>query len=86
MIQEDVEVPYACGPNWDRKQYPQGPIIIQGDYGPIAVRNVRIRQWQVDDKKQLNVPPEGFTALFNGKDFTGWRMNPKVKAMWQTEP
>ena len=19
-----------------------------------------------------NVPPEGFTALFNGKDFTGW--------------
>jgi len=38
VIQEDVEVPYACGPNWDRKQFPQGPIIIQGDYGPIAVR------------------------------------------------
>src|SRR5688500_1725664 len=22
---------------------------------------------------QQNVPPEGFTALFNGKDLTGWR-------------
>jgi len=82
VIQEDVEVPYACGPNWDRKQYPQGPIIIQGDYGPIAVRNVRIREWNADEEKKLNVPPEGFTALFNGKDFTGWRVHPKVKEMW----
>ncbi len=42
VIQEDVKVPYASGTNWNRKQFPQGPIIIQGDYGPIAVRNVRI--------------------------------------------
>jgi hypothetical protein len=85
VIQEDVEVPYACGPNWDRKQYPQGPIIIQGDYGPIAVRNVRIREWKADEKKKLNVPPEGFTALFNGNDFAGWRVHPKVKEMWSIE-
>jgi len=85
VIQEDVEVPYACGPNWDRKQVPQGPIIIQGDYGPIAVRNVRIREWQADQQKKLNVPPEGFTALFNGRDFTGWRVHPKVKEMWSIE-
>jgi len=85
VIQEDVEVPYACGPNWDRKQYPQGPIIIQGDYGPIAVRNVRIREWNADEQKKLNVPPEGFTALFNGKDFTAFRMHPKVESMWSIE-
>jgi hypothetical protein len=85
VIQENVEVPYACGPNWDRKQYPQGPIIIQGDYGPIAVRNVRIREWKADQQKKLNVPPEGFTALFNGKDFTGWRVHPKIKEMWSIE-
>ncbi len=24
--------------------------------------------------EQLNVPPEGFTALFNGEDFTNWRV------------
>ncbi|MHC4170003.1 MAG: 3-keto-disaccharide hydrolase, partial [Planctomycetota bacterium] len=85
VIQEDVEVPYACGPNWDRKQYPQGPIIIQGDYGPIAVRNLRIKEWKADEKKKLNVPPDGFTALFNGKDFTGWRVHPKVREMWKIE-
>ena len=32
--------------------------------------------------KELNVPPPGFTALFNGKDFTGWRMSPKAKEYW----
>jgi hypothetical protein len=85
VIQENVEVPYACGPNWDRKQYPQGMIVIQGDYGPIAVRNVRIRDWKPNAAKAKNAPPEGFTALFNGKDFTGWRVNPKVKKMWSVE-
>jgi len=25
------------------------------------------------EDKPLNTPPEGFTALFNGKDLTGWR-------------
>jgi 3-keto-disaccharide hydrolase len=84
VIQEDVEVPYACGPNWDRKQYPQGPIIIQGDYGPIAVRNMRIRPYKAG-AEQLPVPPEGFIPLFNGKDFTGWQVHPKVKKMWSVE-
>lgn len=32
-----------------------------------------------------NVPPPGFTALFNGQDFTGWRLSPKAKAMWSIE-
>ena len=32
-----------------------------------------------------NIPPEGFTALFNGKDLTGWRVNPKVTEMWFIE-
>jgi 3-keto-disaccharide hydrolase len=96
VIQEDVEMPYAHGPNWDRKQYPRGPIIFQGDYGPIALRNIRVRPWNVGDKgtharqagsqpSKLNVPPPSFTALFNGKDFTGWRVHPKVKEMWSIE-
>ena len=84
VVQENQEVPYASGTNWDRKQYPQGPIIIQGDYGPIAIRNVRVRPWKADTQA-LNVPPDGFTALFNGKDFTGWRMSPKVKEYWSIE-
>ncbi len=85
VIQENVEVPYACGPNWDRKQSPQGPIIIQGDYGPIAIRNVRVRDWKPGLAKKSNAAPEGFTPLFNGKNFTGWRVNSKVKNMWSIE-
>jgi hypothetical protein len=86
VIQENQEVPYACGPNWDRKQHPRGPIIIQGDYGPVAVRNVRVREWKGDaTARRLNVAPEGFTALFNGKDFSGWRMSPKARQFWSIE-
>ena len=88
LIQENVEVPYACGWDWDRKQYPRGPIIIQGDYGPVAIRNVMVRDWKgptASTRKKLNVPPEGFTALFNGRDFTGFNAHPKVRKMWSIE-
>ncbi|MGL4463597.1 MAG: 3-keto-disaccharide hydrolase [Planctomycetia bacterium] len=32
--------------------------------------------------EELNVAPEGFTALFNGKDTTGWKVHEKSKADW----
>src|ERR1043165_6266349 len=35
------------------------------------------------EEKALNKPPEGFAALFNGKDLTGWKGlvgNPKSRA------
>jgi len=38
-----------------------------------------------ESARELNVPPEGFTALFNGKDFSGWRLSPKAKAYWSIE-
>ena len=84
VIQENAEAPYASGLNWDRQQFPQGPIILQGDYGPVAFRNVRVRPWKAAIQA-LNVPPDGFIALLNGKDFTGWRTWPKVKEMWSIE-
>ncbi len=37
---------------------------------------------------KLNTPPEGFTALFNGKDLTGWKGlagNPKTRATMSKE-
>jgi arylsulfatase A len=88
VIQENVEVPHASGTNWDRPQHPQGPVIIQGDYGPVALRNMRLREWHAEEagaENLLNHPPAGFTALFNGKDFTGWRVHPKVLQMWSIE-
>lgn len=37
---------------------------------------------------KLNTPPEGFTALFNGKDLSGWKGlvgNPRTRAMMSKE-
>jgi hypothetical protein len=31
------------------------------------------RAWAEDKKRPDNTPPEGFTALFNGKDLKGWQ-------------
>src|SRR5262249_17951783 len=30
-------------------------------------------------------PPEGFTALFNGKDLTGWQVDEKQAKFWKVE-
>jgi 3-keto-disaccharide hydrolase len=38
-----------------------------------------------ESAKTLNNPPPGFTVLFNGQDFTGWRLSSKAKAMWSIE-
>jgi len=88
VIQENHEMPHAHGPNWDRKQFPNGRVVLQGDYGPVAFRNVRVRDWSGDTgdaDRPLNVPPAGFTSLFNGRDFTGWKMSPRAKQMWSIE-
>lgn len=40
------------------------------------------------EEAKLNTPPEGFTALFNGKDLTGWKGlvgNPKTRAAMSSE-
>ncbi|MCP4756665.1 MAG: DUF1080 domain-containing protein, partial [Proteobacteria bacterium] len=56
---------------------------------PIEFRNLFIKEIgstpKVTEKRKLNVPPEGFTALFNGKDFTGWHTTPLVKQYWSIE-
>jgi hypothetical protein len=36
-------------------------------------------------ESELNQPPEGFTALFNGKDLTGWNVSEKNAQHWKVE-
>ncbi len=38
-----------------------------------------------DDKDGIRKVPEGFTALFNGKDLTGWDVNEKQAKAWKAE-
>ncbi len=44
VIHEDLEVPYPTGHAWNtRKEIPKGPILLQGDHGPVAFRNLKVR-------------------------------------------
>ncbi|HUE74316.1 MAG TPA: DUF1080 domain-containing protein [Pirellulaceae bacterium] len=55
--------------------------------GAIAASLVLV-SFATAEEGKLNTPPEGFTALFNGKDLTGWKGlvgNPKTRAAMSKE-
>ncbi len=64
--QENHEVPHAHGPNCDRQQFPSGRVVLQGDYGPIAFRNVRVRPW--DGKTDITSVPSSHRRQTVGGD------------------
>ena len=43
VIHEDVELKTPTGNNWSRKEVAKGPFMLQGDHGPVAFRNIRLR-------------------------------------------
>ena len=42
-IHENREVAYPTGAAWHNKEHDQGPLLLQGDHGPVAFRNLRIK-------------------------------------------
>jgi hypothetical protein len=54
---------------------------------PVSFRNLRIKELNTEPRPD-NVPPPGFTALFNGKDLTNWKglvENPPKRAQMSAE-
>jgi hypothetical protein len=45
VIHEGQEMATPTGHNWTRKEMEKGPLMLQGDHGPVAFRNVRVRPW-----------------------------------------
>ena len=43
VIHEGVDLPYPTGHAWHNKEMAEGPILLQGDHGPVAFRNLRVR-------------------------------------------
>jgi hypothetical protein len=43
LIHEDVELKTPTGHNYTKKEVARGPLLLQGDHGPVAFRNVRVR-------------------------------------------
>ena len=39
----------------------------------VLVALTALMAFPVAQAEELNQPPEGFTALFNGEDLTGWK-------------
>jgi hypothetical protein len=43
VIHENHEVAYPTGHVWHNKEHETGPLVLQGDHGPVAFRKLRIR-------------------------------------------
>jgi hypothetical protein len=53
---------------------PKGPIQLQTHGGEISWRNLYVREIPGDEANQLlRGKDDGFTAIFNGRDFSGWQ-------------
>lgn len=46
VIHENQELDTPTGHVWREKEPPSGPLLLQGDHGPVAFRNVRVRSVQ----------------------------------------
>ena len=52
VVHEKVEVQAPTGHAWHNKEIPMGPLLLQGDHGAVAFRNVRVRPYVADRKKE----------------------------------
>lgn len=64
-------------PGFDGRRNRTGRISFAGHTDPMEFRNIKVADFSYSkptlDKNPDNTPPAGFTALFNGKDLTGWK-------------
>ncbi len=75
LLHENVEVPEpTLGPLFS-DEAPVGPLMLQGDHGPVAYRNLRVFP--------LNRPAdeEGWVALFDGESIEDWQAD--GDAVWE---
>jgi predicted nucleic acid-binding protein len=52
VVHEGVEVPTPTGHAWHDPEPAAGPLLLQGDHGPVAFRNVRVRPLPAETKKE----------------------------------
>ena len=68
LVQDNVEL---SGPTraaaWEdeKDEKPAGPLILQGDHGPVAYRNIHLH----------SLDEAGFVTLFDGKSLAGWHVS-----------
>jgi Domain of Unknown Function (DUF1080) len=44
VVQDDTELKTPTGDRWKNAEMAEGPLMLQGDHGPVAFRNVKVRE------------------------------------------
>jgi hypothetical protein len=52
VIHENIDQATPTGHAWPNKEMANGPILLQGDHGPVAFRNIRVRPYGSPDAKK----------------------------------
>jgi hypothetical protein len=64
-IHDNVEVPLPTGGPLENNETASGPLMIQGDHGPVAIRNIRYKLIKELDYKVSSVSYDVFHGNFN---------------------
>jgi Domain of Unknown Function (DUF1080) len=51
LIHENVELQTPTGHVWRNKEMTTGPLLLQGDHGPVAFRNIVVKPYQAEKKE-----------------------------------
>ena len=78
-IHDNAEIARVTGGALDANEGTPGPIMLQGDHGPVMFRNIYIRPLSEEEAQspELLPPPDGVTTyrdIFDGKSLQGWRV------------
>ena len=65
VVHENVEVTGPTRASAYQDEKPMGPLMLQGDHGPVAYRNIRIRH--------LEAGETAWQSLFDGTSLRGWK-------------
>jgi putative membrane-bound dehydrogenase-like protein len=68
LIHDNVELRWPTGANWHRKEMAKGPLMLQGDHGPVAFRNIRARPLSAKKAEGTGANSEKFPAIVNTQD------------------
>ena len=64
-IHENVEVPHATGGPVSQKETATGPLMIQGDHGPVAFRNIRYTLYESASVSVSDLTYKAYHGAFN---------------------
>lgn len=70
-IHENVEIPAPTGGSVELNEVPQGPLMIQGDHGPVAFRNIRYQLMEAQPVHFSNLQYEIYEGVFDGPSGVG---------------